>query len=160
VRRLMFFVPLALAAVAVAALAPLASSTPIASDSDPHVVIGFHESFTGPSTLAGTWIMAGAVSDSGTRTEQLSIGPSQNGTDAPFTVVVDYQGSLGTFRLVGRGVLGPLGDRREAAEGTWTIVTGTGDYAGATGEGQFAVTGDFVTNDVIGTGEGLLRLAQ
>ena len=158
--RLTFFVPIALAAVAAAALAPLASSTPIASDSDPHVVIGFHESFTGPSTLAGTWIMAGAVSDSGTRTEQLSIGPSQNGRDAAFTVVVDYQGSLGTFRLVGRGVLGPLGDRREAAEGTWEVAGGTGDYAGATGEGSFAATGDFATNDVIGTGEGVLRLAK
>jgi hypothetical protein len=154
-----FLVPIAITAAGLAVTAPLASSTPTANSADPHIVIGFDESFTGPTSLAGTFVLAGSVSDTGTRTEELTIQPNPDGTSS-FTVEASFHGALGTFDAVGRGTLGPSGASRVVGEGAWKIISGTGAYSGASGEGRFVAVGDFQSNTVIGTDEGTLRLAK
>ena len=103
--------------------------------------------------------MAGAIADAGTRADEATIAPHPNGT-ATLAGHVVFTGERGNFTVAFTGTLGPVGQPREAAEGRWSVVSGTGAYAGTTGEGKFRFTADFTTSDIIGTDDGVLRLAD
>jgi hypothetical protein len=147
-------VALTAAALAAFAALPLAAS----GTSEKRVVIGLNEHFTGPNSAAGTFIAAGAISDSGARTETFTITPSKAGTEATIEGTVNMVGSLGTITEAFSGTLAPLGEPRVFVDGHFEFTGGTGAYAGLRGSGKFLGVADLTTNTVIGTDAGDAKL--
>jgi hypothetical protein len=91
---------------------------------------------TGPDSVAGSWVAAGAVSDSGTYVETFDI----RGTTA--RVVKWLTGSEGTIVLAAEAVMvftSPTVAVFQA--GQWRFVSGTGAYQTLQGEGSPAAGG-------------------
>jgi hypothetical protein len=141
----------ALAAAAALVAVPLTS----ASSVDTKLQIGTSAHFTGPTSAAGTFVAAGAIRDSGTViVTDLSVQQQGNQDDGRITATAVYTGTMGTFTETITGTVGPAGDAHQAATGTFRIVSGTGAYAGTTGQGTFLAVADATTNQVITTEDG------
>jgi hypothetical protein len=150
-RRRLTLAAAALAAAAALVAVPLTS----ASSVDTKLQIGTSAHFTGPTSAAGTFVAAGAIEDSGTViVTDIAIEPLGNQDDGRLTAHLVYTGALGTFTQTISGIVGPAGNPHQAAKGTFRIVSGTGAYAGTTGQGTFVAVADNSTNQLIGTEDG------
>lgn len=144
------------ALVAAAALALIAALpvVAVASKGEAKLTIGSHQVITGPSSAAGTFAAVGDIDDSGTVTSTFSFAPPGSQDAARLTGTQDFVGSLGTFHSTFKGRASPASGLRQAASGTFEIVSGTGAYAGIRGHGTFTVVGDFTTGNVYSVAEG------
>jgi hypothetical protein len=151
-RRMRIFVPVALAAAAVALLfVPLAAS----GDGDRGVFIGISLHFTGPTTTAGTFVMSGALEDSGTSTVQnIALVPIGRSDRARLSGDQQYIGQKGTISTRFEGVAFQLSSPHQVGKGKITFLSGTGAYAGIRGRATFLIVVDAVSNQLIGTATG------
>jgi hypothetical protein len=128
------FVAVAVAAVACAGLVPTAS----AEAPGTVTIAGTVTQFGLPPDFHGTWQSSGAISDAGSFVEtELHLTGADFQPSAPvgtFQAVIVFTGSRGTFTIAQQGVSTGL------PAGTWQVVSGTGDYARASGHGTFAFT--------------------
>jgi hypothetical protein len=100
------------------------------------VTLELHGVITGPDSVAGSWVSAGVVSDSGTYVETFDI------RGATVHVVKRLTGSEGTIVLAAQAVMvftSPTVAVFHA--GQWRIVSGTGAYETLQGEGSPAAGG-------------------
>jgi hypothetical protein len=153
-RRLSWRAAGVIAFVAAAFVAFAAVPLSASGTSEKRVVIGLNEHFTGPNSAAGTFVAAGAISDSGARTDTFTKTPSKHGTEAAIEGTATMTGSLGTFSEAFKGKLVPLGAPRSFVEGHFEFTGGTGAYAGLRGHGEFLGAADATTNTILGTDAG------
>lgn len=151
-RRPRIFVPVALVAAAAALLVvPLAAS----GGGDKRVYIGISLHFTGPTTTAGTFVMSGALEDSGASTvENLALVPIGNSDRARLSGDQQYVGQKGTIFTHFEGVAFPLSSPHQVGKGKITFLSGTGVYAGIRGHARFLIVVDLTSNQLIGTATG------
>lgn len=120
--------------------------------------LGFNLHFTGPSSTAGTFVISGAVRDSGTSTvENLAVEPFGRRDRGRLTGVQRFVGARGTLVTRFRGIAHDVADPHQWATGNVEIIDATGDYAGLRGRGRFTVVVDTSTNQLIGTELGHVR---
>ena len=114
--------------------------------------------FTGPDTSAGTFVVSGAVADSGTvAVDHLAIAPIGNSDQGTLSGVETYTGQLGTIVTRFEGIAFPLSSRHEVGLGHFEVVSGTGAYVGLTGHGTFQIVVDATSNQLIGTETATVR---
>jgi hypothetical protein len=116
--------------------------------------IGINLQFTGPTTTAGTFVMSGAVRDSGTsQVSNLALVPIGNSGLLRLSGDQIYVGSKGTIvtRFEGQA-FGEL--PHQVGRGRIEIVSGTGAYAGLDGRARFLIVVDAASNQLIGTAAG------
>jgi hypothetical protein len=128
-----------LLAVAVAAVACLGAVATANADSPRAVTIaGTVTQFGPPPDFHGTWDSSGAINDAGSFVEtELHLTGADFQPSAPvgvFQAVIVFTGSRGTFTVAQQGVTTGF------PEGTWHVLSGTGDYAKASGHGTFVFT--------------------
>lgn len=136
--------------IGVAALAVL----PAAAGSAPQdVTIVIQQHFTGPDTLAGTFVASGAIADSGSYVETFRLaGRTVHG-------VKTLTGRDGTITLQSQGVLVPTGETTaEIVHGRWVILSGAGAYAELQGEGDVSVSVDFAQGSGVATHTGQVHV--
>lgn len=127
--------------IGIAALAVL----PAAAGSPPEdVTIVIQQHFTGPDTLAGTFVASGVVADAGAYVETFRLaGRTVQG-------VKTLTGRDGTITLQSQGVLVLTGETTgEIVHGRWVILAGTGAYAELQGEGDVSVSVDFAQGTAV-----------
>lgn len=119
-------------------IAPLAAT----AGGGGRVMIAERNVFTSGTTQSGTFHMAGALSDSGSATATFTITPSG---DSRAFIDGDHvlTGQLGTLVVRTHAVVYPFPAPRAFVEGKWTVVSGTGAYAGMKGGGTVRAVGDF-----------------
>jgi hypothetical protein len=114
--------------------------------------LGFDLHFTGPTSTAGTFVISGALRDSGTSTvEDLAIKPFGKRDRGRLSGVQRFVGSRGTLVTRFRGIAHDISDPYQWARGKVEIIDATGDYAGLRGKARFTVVVDASTNRLIGT---------
>ena len=112
-------------------------------------ILAFHMNATGPGTAAGTFSVAGALSDTGTLGGTFVLTPTV-GDEAILEgdqTIVGASGSI-TTHYKGTTQIVPIPGGRAFGEGRFVITEATGSYSGLEGKGTFAVVADF-TNFVI-----------
>lgn len=97
------------------------------------------------STTAGTFAVAGALTDSGAESGS---GYFANGGATPtgpniLHATQTFTGTHGTFAISLVGDFGPLPAQTAQGAGTWTITSGTGAYAHVHGLGYWNAVADF-----------------
>ncbi|MDQ4049758.1 MAG: hypothetical protein M3131_10335 [Actinomycetota bacterium] len=155
-RRLQLFVVLGTVAALVTPLALPAFAGDDGPAAQKRFAIGFRLNFTGPSSSAGPFSAAGAVSDSGNSNATFKITPTKR-DEGRLEGTQEFVGSTGSITAHFRGTAGPLSSPRATGRGRFRIVSGTGAYAGIEGQGRFLVIADFTTGSVTGTYDGKLR---
>ncbi len=114
--------------------------------------IGYSLHPIGPTANAGTFDMSVRFEDSGTSTaynfKQERIG---NSNRARISGDQDFVGQKGTIFTHFEGVAFPYMNPHAVGEGRFTILSGTGAYAGVGGRGTFLIVVDFTSNQLIGT---------
>lgn len=114
--------------------------------------LGFNVHFTGPSSTAGTFVVSGAVRDSGTSTvTDLAVVPLGKRDRGRLTGVQTFTGAHGSIVTRFRGIARDISDPHQWAKGRFKIVDATGGYAGLHGSGRFTVVVDTESNQLIGT---------
>lgn len=150
--RFRFALANGLVAVGVAVFAVGAGGSP-----DDRWFTGINLHFTGPTTTAGTFVMSGAVEDSGTsNVSNLALVPIANSGLLRLSGDQTYVGAKGTIvtRFEGQA----FGDApHQVGRGRIEIVSGTGAYAGLEGRARFLIVVDAVSNQLIGTAAGNAR---
>lgn len=122
---------------------------------DARLFSGINLHFTGPDTTAGTFVMSGAVEDSGlTRVENLSLVPIGDSDTARLSGDQTYVGARGTIVTHFEGTAFPLSSPHQVGLGRIEFVSGTDAYAGLRGHAQFRIVVDGISNQLIGTSEG------
>ena len=145
-RRVTYAV-LALALLA-AVIMPIAAS----GHSAQRLYLGINLHFTGPDTTAGTFVVSGAVADSGTAAvDHLAIVPIGNSDQGKLSGVETYTGQLGTIVTRFKGIAFPLSSPHQVGLGHFEVVSGTGAYVGLRGHGVFQIVVDAASNQLIGT---------
>jgi hypothetical protein len=118
------------------------------------LIISFNEYFTGPSTIDGTSVIAGAFSDKGSRHQDNTIvSQSADGSQVVVTGTVTINGTNGVFTSQYTGTIYLNATNIAYIEGTESITGGTGAYTGAAGKGTFEATIDFDTGNIVGVAE-------
>ena len=107
--------------------------------------------FHRPDTTAGTFVVSGAVADSGAaEVRDLTITPG-SADSGRLSGTETYNGQQGTIVTRFQGVAFPLSSPHGVGIGQFEIVSGTGAYAGLGGHGTFEIVVDKTTNQLIGT---------
>ena len=120
--------------------------------------LGFNLRFTGPDTTAGTFVVSGALRDSGTSTvEDLAVEPLGRRDRGRLSGVQRFVGAKGTLVTRFRGVARDISDPHQWATGRVEIIDATGEYAGLRGNGRFTVVVDTGANQLMGTELGRVR---
>lgn len=153
--RRLTIVCLAVAGAAAAVLAPLAAS----GDPTQRLYLGMNLHLTGPNTSAGTFVASGAVAASGVaEVRDLTIIPTGSsdtgrlsGTEIYTVLPHTDTEPRGTIVTHFEGEAFPLSSPHEVGTGRFEIVSGTGSYAGLSGDGTFEIVVDMTTNEFIGT---------
>ncbi len=141
-------VSLVVAGAVAAVVAPLAAS----GDATQRLYLGMNLHFTGPDTTAGTFVVSGAVADSGTAdVRDLTITPAGPADTGRLSGTETYMGQQGTIVTRFQGDAFPLSGPHEVGTGRFEIVSGTRAYAGLSGQGTFEIVVDATTNQLIGT---------
>jgi len=151
-RRLILVVGLLLGTISAGSIAGAAAAEPAAVSIASHTVRGCPE----PVTVSCTFVASGAITDSGSVTTVLvhaaAVGSPVTGTAQ---YVRTFHGKFGTFtiRLQTR-LFGTDDPSRFQEEGEWTVIDGSGDYAGLLGQGHESGIRDFQNQslDVVYTG--------
>jgi hypothetical protein len=128
-------------------VAILALATPLAAaaTAPEPVRIETHGVFTGPGSTTGTFVMSGAVSDSGTYVDSLRLAGET------IHVVKTLFGSGGTITLTAQGVVQWTSPTTATFfAGHWQVASGTGRYADLQGGGYPGASGsaNFATGTV------------
>ena len=145
--RYAVYAVLALALLA-AVIMPIAAS----GDSAQRLYLGMNLHFTGPDTTAGTFVVSGAVADSGTaQVEHITIVPIGSSDQGRLSGLETYTGQSGTIVTRFDGITFPLSSPHAVGLGVFEIISGTGAYAGLTGHGTFQIVVDAASNQLIGT---------
>lgn len=139
-------------------LAPVAIAGGGGDEHGGRFALGFNLHFTGPSSTAGTFVVSGALRDSGTSTvEDLAVEPLGRGDRGRLSGVQRFAGAKGTIVTRFRGIARDISDPHQWARGRFEIVDATGEYAGLRGKGRFSVVVDVASNQLIGTELGQAR---
>ena len=147
-KRRLTIVCLAVAGAAAGLLAPLAAS----GGPSQRLYLGMNLHLTGSNTSAGTFVASGAVADSGAAdVRELAIVPTGSADNGRLSGREIYTGRLGTIVTRFEGEAFPLSSPHEVGNGRFEIVSGTGPYAGLSGNGTFEIVVDEITNQLIGT---------
>lgn len=118
------------------------------------LLISFNEYFTGPNTIDGSSVIAGAFSDQGSRHQDNTIvSQSADGSQVVVTGTVAINGANGVFTSKYTGTIYLNNTNIAYIEGTESITGGTGAYAGASGKGTFEATIDFDSGNIVGVAE-------
>jgi hypothetical protein len=128
-----------------------------AEDSDENrLFIGFSlHSGTAPGSTAGTFVMSGRFEDSGTSTAQdITQEPIDKTDRSRLSGNQQFIGAKGTIFTHFKGISFPNGSPHLVGKGSFTIVSGTGAYAGIRGGGSFLIVVDFLSDQFIGTETG------
>jgi len=149
-RRLLLVVGLLLGMISAGSVAGAAAAQPAAVSIASHTVRGC------PELVSCTFVAAGAITDSGFVTTVLvhaaAVGSPVTGTAQ---YVRTFHGAAGTFtiRLQTR-LFGTDDPSLFQEEGEWTVIDGSGDYAGLLGQGHESGIRDFQNQslDVVYTG--------
>jgi hypothetical protein len=147
---------LAIALTLALALVPVvATATGSGDDHAPRFVLGFNLHSTGPSTTVGTFVVSGALRDSGTSTvEGLTLVPLGHGDRARLSGVQRFIGSGGTVVTRFSGIARDISDPHQWADGRFRIVDASGRYQDLHGGGRFTIVVDTTSNQLIGTERG------
>ena len=114
--------------------------------------LGFSLHPTGPNSTAGTFVLSGRFQDSGVSTaENIALTPIDQTDRSRLSGDQQFVGQQGTIFTRFEGVSFPNSSPHAVGEGSFTIVSGTGAYAGINGQGSFLIVVDFVSNQFIGT---------
>ncbi len=139
------------AAAALAALVPISAS----GAAEKRLYIGMNLHFTGPTTTAGVFVASGAVAASGAATvDHLALVPIGNSDSAALSGNETFSSKNGTIVTHFDGIAFPLSSPQQVGKGRFLIVSGTGAYAGITGQGTFLIVVDPISNEAVGTEEG------
>ena len=143
----------AYAVLALALLAAVATLPIVASgESAQRLYVGMNLHLTGPDTSAGTFVVSGAVADSGTvAVDHLAIAQIRKSDQGTLSGVETYSSQLGTLMTRFEGIAFPLSSPHQVGLGQFQIISGTGTYAGLTGHGTFQIVVDAASNQLIGT---------
>jgi TAT (twin-arginine translocation) pathway-exported protein len=127
-----------------------------AEDSDEkRLFIGFSLHPTGPTSTAGTFVMSGRFEDSGSSTaDHITLVPIDNTDRSRLSGNQQFVGLKGTIFTQFKGISFPNMSPHGVGEGRFTILSGTGAYAGIRGRGSFLIVVDFISNQFIGTETG------
>jgi hypothetical protein len=139
---------------AVGALALAAPLVAGASAPEP-VSIETHGVFTGPDSTAGTFVISGALSDSGTYVDSFRLAGET------LHVVKTLSGDGGTITLTAQGVVRWTSPTTATFfAGHWQVVSGTGAYADLQGGGYPGASGsaNFATGTVDVVHEGQVQV--
>jgi hypothetical protein len=148
----------AYAVLALALLAAAIMAIAASGESDQRLYLGMNLHFTGPDTTAGTFVVSGAVADSGTvAVDHLAIAPIGNSDQGALSGVETYTGQLGTIVTRFGGVAFPLSSPHQVGLGHFEVVSGTGAYVGLSGHGVFQMVVDAASNQLIGTETATVR---
>jgi hypothetical protein len=148
----------ALVLVGALALAPVGLAGGEGGKHGGRFALGFNLHFTGPTSTAGTFVISGALRDSGTSTvEDLAVEPFGRRDKGRLSGVQSFFGARGTLVTRFRGIAHDISDPHQWARGSVEIIDATGDYAGLRGNGRFTVVVDTSTNQLIGTELGHVR---
>ena len=142
---------------AVLVLAVAFSAASALADSPKFLMISFDENFTSNSTIDGTTALAGAFSDTGTR--HYNFTTQQVGNEVIVTGTILITASQGTINATFTGTIPANGNNPNYIEGTETLTSGTGAYAGlSNAHGTFEATIDFSTGNIVGVGDFQVKL--
>ena len=130
--------------VLVAAITGAAVAVPLAAsaDRDHRLVIGVRVNFVSSTHAEGTFAACCAVNDNGAAQADITAFSLKNDDTGAFEAIETFSGLKGSFRLALRGTTGPLSSLRHVARGHWSVLDGTGAYAGMKGEGKFTAVTD------------------
>jgi hypothetical protein len=144
--------------IALALLATVIMPIAASGESAQRLYLGMNLHFTGRDTSAGTFVVSGAVADSGTvAVEGIVITPIGNRDQGTLSGVETYNGQLGTIVTRFEGLAFPLSSPHEVGLGHFEVVSGTGAYAGLSGDGVFQIVVDATSNQLIGTEIAIVR---
>lgn len=133
---------------------PVAAVAAETSD-EKRLFIGFSLHPTGPTSTAGGFVMSGRFEDSGTSTaHDIALVPIDNTGRSRLSGKQQFVGQKGTIFTDFEGISFPNLSPHVVGEGRFTILSGTGAYAGARGGGSFLVVVDFLSSQLIGTEAG------
>jgi hypothetical protein len=114
--------------------------------------IGFSLHSAGVEAATGTFVMSGRFEDSGTSAaDHVTTVPIDNTDRSRLSGNQQFVGAKGTIFTHFKGVSFPNGSPHLVGKGSFTIVSGTGAYAGIRGGGSFLIVVDFVSDQFIGT---------
>lgn len=120
--------------------------------------LGMNLHFTGPDSTAGTFVVSGAIADSGAvAVQHLAIAPIGSSDEGRLSGVETYTGQLGTIVTRFDGIAFPLSSPHEVGLGRFEIVSAGGAYTGLTGHGVFQIVVDATSNQLIGTETATVR---
>jgi len=124
-----------------------------AEDNDEkRLYIGYSLHPTGPNSTAGTFDMSVRFEDSGASTvPTFTVTRIGNSDRGHISGRQQFAGQKGTIFTHFEGVTFPFGNPHAIGEGRFTILSGTGAYAGVRGHGKFLIVVDFTTSQLIGT---------
>jgi hypothetical protein len=127
-----------------------------AEDSDEQrLFIGFSLHPTSPTSTFGTFVMSGRLEDSGSSAaDHIELVPIDQTDRSRLSGDQQFAGLKGTIFTHFEGISFPNNDPHVVGEGRFTILSGTGAYAGIRGGGSFLIVVDFVSNQFIGTERG------
>jgi hypothetical protein len=150
---------LANVAAAAFAVVPSAAHEDETRAEDGRFVLGFQLQVTGPDTTAGTFVASGAVQDAGASTvEHITVVPLGHHDQAQITGDQTFTGARGSIATRFTEIVEDSSSQHSFARGTFEIISGTGAYAGVSGDGTLLVVVDLSgSTHLIGTEEGRLR---
>jgi hypothetical protein len=113
-----------------------------ARDAQGAVTFVFDQAATGPGTFAGTFTASGAVSDSGTTEDALTITSAEGINPLVATFRRSVSGEKGTLVLTGNATVNLANPAAAEVTGTWQVESATAAYAGHRGGGTIAGSAD------------------
>jgi hypothetical protein len=127
-----------------------------AEDSDEkRLFIGFSLHSAGVAATAGTFVMSGRFEDSGnSAADHITTAPIDNTDRSRLSGNQRFEGKKGTIFTQFKGITFPNASPHLVGEGRFTILSGTGAYAGIRGTGSFLIVVDFISDQFIGTETG------
>jgi NAD(P)-dependent dehydrogenase (short-subunit alcohol dehydrogenase family) len=114
-----------------------------AGDARNAVTFVFDQAATGPTTFAGTFEVSGAVADTGTTEDALTITSDEGANPLVFTFRRIVTGAKGTLVLTGDAIVNLADPAAAEVEGTWRVESATDAYAGHDGGGTITGKADF-----------------
>jgi len=137
-------------ALSLAAMPAVAGASEDSDES--RLFIGFSLHPTGPTSTAGTFVMSGRFEDSGTSAaEGITLVPIDGTDRARLSGDQQFVGHQGTIFTHFEGISFPNASPHVIGEGSFAILSGTGVYAGISGQGSFLIVVDFTSSQFIGT---------
>jgi NAD(P)-dependent dehydrogenase (short-subunit alcohol dehydrogenase family) len=113
-----------------------------ARDAHRAVTFMFDQTATSATTFAGTFAASGAIADSGTTVDTLTITSDEGVSPMVGTFRRTVTGEKGALVLTGDVTVDLSNPAAAAVSGSWHVELATGGYAGHTGEGTVSGTAD------------------